>query len=77
MSLSGQRYGQLVQMSYATGDIDAAVRHAETEPGITGFRNAKLCFCYVDTRRQLGHYTEYLWADPALGGNAVAPWLPG
>ncbi len=26
----------------------------------------KLCFCYVDTRKRLGHYTEYLWADEAI-----------
>ena len=37
----------------------------------------KLCFCYVDTRRRLGHYTEYLWADPSLAGITAAPWLAG
>lgn len=35
----------------------------------------RLRFCYVDTRRSLGHYTEYLWADPSLAGSAAAPWL--
>lgn len=170
----GQRYGQLVQMSYITRDMDAALAHAEAELGLTGFARseseievlsygkpaklgvkaailnvgtglatrqfeiiqpvsgatgiyteavdlsghilnfhhvgiavpgpyaeweqlltdvatsgdefaysfpavpsaqAKLCFCYVDTRRRLGHYTEYLWADPRLKGMAAAPWL--
>ncbi len=26
----------------------------------------QLCFAYVDTRKCLGHYTEYLWIDEAL-----------
>lgn len=26
----------------------------------------KVCFCYVDTRKRLGHYTEYLWIDEAI-----------
>lgn len=26
----------------------------------------KVCFCYVDTRKRLGHYTEYLWVDDSL-----------
>lgn len=168
----GSRYGQLVQMSYITRDMDAAVAHAETELDITGLTRSeaeievlcygekrplavksaianvgtrqfeiiqpvsgaieiyteavdlsahvlnfhhigiavpgsyaewqrlledvktngdefaylfpavpssasKLCFCYVDTRRRLGHYTEYLWADPSLAGIAAAPWLTG
>ncbi|MCT2398192.1 VOC family protein [Novosphingobium mangrovi (ex Huang et al. 2023)] len=166
----GDRYGQLVQMSYITRDMDAAVAHAEAELGITGLTRGeaeievlsygekrplavksaianagsrqfeiiqpvsgaigiytdavdlsghilnfhhigiavpgpraewlrlledvkasedafaylfpavpsaedKLCFCYVDTRRRLGHYTEYLWADPSLTGIPAAPWL--
>lgn len=170
----GARYGQLIQMSYVTRDMDAAIIHAERELGITGLRRseseidvlsygrqarlrvksaianagmpgavrqfeiiepvsgvthiysegmdlsgallnfhhiamavpgprsawdglledvrqagddfallfpagpddeAKLCFCYVDTRARIGHFTEYLWADPSLAGIAIAPWL--
>ena len=26
----------------------------------------KVGFCYVDTRKRLGHYTEYLWVDEAI-----------
>ncbi len=26
----------------------------------------KVCFCYVDTRKRLGHYTEYLWVDETI-----------
>lgn len=26
----------------------------------------KVCFAYVDTRRRLGHYTEFLWVDEAI-----------
>lgn len=174
MTHIGRRYGQLIQMSYATRDMDAAIVHAETQLGITGLRRseseievlsygetrrlgvksaianigdpgglrqfeiiepisgiteiytdaadlsaqvlafhhigiavpgpyaewqallqdvrasgdalalqfpakpsdeAKLCFCYVDTRRRIGHFTEYLWADPSLTDIPVAPWL--
>jgi hypothetical protein len=174
MTHLGARYGQLVQMSYVTRDMDAAVAHAEAELGITGLARshaeievlsygtrrplavksaianvgepgkvrqfeiiepisgaieiyteavdlsspilnfhhvavavpgpyseweallaevrasgdafaflfpadpspeAGLCFCYVDTRRRIGHYTEYLWVDPKLAGIVAAPWL--
>ncbi len=170
MNPIGDRYGQLVQMSYITRDMDAAVAHAEAELGITGLSRGeaeievlsygekrplavksaianfgtrqfeiiqpvsgaievyteavdlsghilnfhhvgiavtgpwaewqrlledvkasgdaftylfpaepspedKLCFCYVDTRHRIGHYTEYLWADPSLAGIPAAPWL--
>lgn len=174
MTHLGPRYGQLVQMSYATRDLDAAVAHAQAELGISGLVRSEaeievlsygkrcrlsvksaianmgepgkvrqfeiiepvagatqiysdaldlsgpilnfhhvgvavpgpyaaweallddvqasgddfaflfpaepspesgLCFCYVDTRRRIGHYTEYLWADPSLKGIAAAPWL--
>lgn len=170
MNPIGDRYGQLVQMSYITRDMDAAVAHAVAELGITGLSRGeaeievlsygekrplavksaianfgtrqfeiiqpvsgaievytdamdlsghilnfhhvgiavtgpwtewqrllndvkasgdaftylfpaepspedKLCFCYVDTRHRIGHYTEYLWADPSLAGIPAAPWL--
>lgn len=174
MTHLGARYGQLVQMSYVTRDMDAAVAHAEAELGITGLARSQaeievlsygtrrplavksaianvgepgkvrqfeiiepisgaieiyteavdlsgpilnfhhvavavpgpyseweallaevrasgdafaflfpaepspeagLCFCYVDTRRRVGHYTEYLWVDPKLAGIVAAPWL--
>lgn len=26
----------------------------------------KFCFCYVDTRHRIGHYTEYLWVDEGI-----------
>ena len=32
-----------------------------------------LAFCYVDTRKRLGHYTEYLWVAPALKGMHAIP----
>ncbi|MFC0206135.1 hypothetical protein [Novosphingobium soli] len=37
MTHLGPRYGALVQMSYVTRDMDAAIAHAETQLGITGF----------------------------------------
>lgn len=36
--LPAARYGDLFQMSYVTRDRDAAVAHAETRLGFTGFR---------------------------------------
>jgi len=53
----------------ASGDDFAYLFPAEPAP------QTKLAFCYVDTRKRLGHYTEYLWADPSLAGIAAAPWL--
>jgi hypothetical protein len=35
----------------------------------------KVCFCYVDTRARLGHYTEYLWWHPSLTGLPAFPDL--
>ena len=37
--------------------------------------NPMLCFCYVDTRKRLGHYTEYLWIDESLKGIPAMPDL--
>ena len=36
---------------------------------------AKVAFCYVDTRARIGHYTEYLWWDEALSGLGGFPRL--
>lgn len=38
-------------------------------------RDEKLCFCYVDTRKRLGHFTEYLWIDESLKGMPAMPDL--
>jgi hypothetical protein len=35
----------------------------------------KVCFCYVDTRKRLGHYTEYLWVDESIKPIAAMPDL--
>lgn len=35
----------------------------------------KVAFCYVDTRKRLGHYTEYLWIDEAIKPFAAMPDL--
>ncbi len=32
-----------------------------------------LAFCYVDTRHRIGHFTEFLWVDPALNGLHAIP----
>src|SRR5579871_463992 len=53
----------------ASDDELAYLFPAEPDP------SSMLCFCYVDTRERIGHYTEYLWAHPSLAGVAAAPWL--
>ena len=35
----------------------------------------KVCFAYVDTRKRIGHYTEYLWVDEAIKPIAAMPDL--
>ena len=52
----------------ASGDEFSFLYPAAPDP------DAKLCFCYVDTRAKLGHHTEYLWWAPELSG--VVPSLP-
>jgi len=37
--------------------------------------SAMVAFCYVDTRRRLGHYTEYLWWAPQMAGLPSFPNL--
>ncbi|MFD1958046.1 hypothetical protein ACFSHP_00870 [Novosphingobium panipatense] len=59
----------LLDEVHASGDAMALLFPAVPSP------EAGLCFCYVDTRRRIGHFTEYLWADPSLAGIPVAPWL--
>jgi hypothetical protein len=44
----------------ASGDEFAFLFPAEPSP------DDKLSFCYVDTRKRLGHYTEFLWVDESL-----------
>ena len=35
----------------------------------------KVCFAYVDTRKRIGHYTEYLWVDESIKPIAAMPDL--
>lgn len=51
---------ELLDEVRASGDEFAYLFPAEPTP------DDKLCFCYVDTRKRLGHYTEYLWVDEAI-----------
>lgn len=44
----------------ASGDEFAFLFPPEPSP------DDKLAFCYVDTRKRLGHYTEYLWVDESI-----------
>lgn len=50
---------------------DAFAFSFPVEPG----PDDQLCFCYVDTRRRLGHYTEYLWWAEALNDMPSVPRL--
>jgi hypothetical protein len=37
----------------------------------------KVCFAYVDTRKRIGHYTEYLWVDEGIKPIPAMPDLDG
>lgn len=56
-------------------DWDETMAHIEKNPFpvvLKGGTPDMLQFCYVDTREWLGHFTEYIWANPdrwqQLGG---------
>lgn len=51
----------------ASGDEFAFLFPAEQRP------DQGLSFCYVDTRHRIGHYTEFLWVDPAIKGFHAIP----
>jgi hypothetical protein len=51
----------------ASGDQFAYLFPAEQRP------DQGLSFCYVDTRHRIGHYTEFLWVDPAIKGFHAIP----
>ena len=53
----------------ASGDEFAFLMPPEPTPA------DKVCFCYVDTRKRLGHYTEYLWVDESIKPIAAMPDL--
>ena len=44
----------------ASGDQFAFLMPAEPQD------DDQFCFCYVDTRLRIGHYTEYLWVDERI-----------
>lgn len=51
----------------ASGDQFAFLFPADQRP------DQGLSFCYVDTRHRIGHYTEFLWVDPAIKGFHAIP----
>ena len=42
---------------------------------VVGSDDDKICFAYVDTRKRIGHYTEYFWADESIKPIAAMPDL--
>lgn len=62
---------ELLDEVRASGDEFAYLFPVEPTP------DDKLCFCYVDTRKRLGHYTEYLWVDEAIKPIPAMPDLDG
>lgn len=62
-------FEQLLAEVRESGDTIAYLMPAEPDP------SAMVAFCYVDTRRRIGHYTEYLWWHPSLGGTHGFPNL--
>lgn len=63
------KWMELLAEVRASGDEFAFLFPAEPTP------DDKVCFCYVDTRKRLGHYTEYLWVDEAIKPIAAMPDL--
>ncbi|HEX8058179.1 MAG TPA: VOC family protein [Novosphingobium sp.] len=60
---------ELLDEIRASGDEFAYLFPPEQNP------DDKLCFCYVDTRKRLGHYTEFLWVDEGIKPIASMPDL--
>lgn len=54
-------------------DGDEIVQICEPAPG----EAPTACFAYVDNRRTLGHFTEYLWWASELNGSPAFPVLEG
>lgn len=54
------QWRELIAEIRASGDAFALLAPVEASD------EDKVCFCYVDTRKRLGHYTEYLWVDEAI-----------
>jgi hypothetical protein len=53
---------------HVVDDWDALWARVQTCPYpvvLKGGTPGKLSFCYIDTRAWLGHYTEYVWMEPA------------
>lgn len=63
------KFEELVAEVRASGDEIAFIHPPEAE------ENPMVAFCYVDTRRRLGHHTEYLWWHEALNGQPSFPNL--
>ena len=55
-----EQWRELIAEVRASGDDFAFLSPVEASD------EDQLCFCYVDTRKRIGHYTEYLWIDEAL-----------
>jgi hypothetical protein len=64
-----QQWRELLAEVRASGDDFAFLCPAvETD-------DDKVCFCYVDTRKRIGHYTEFLWVDESIKPIAAMPDL--
>ena len=65
------QWRELLAEVRASGDEFAFLSPAEPSD------EDKVCFCYVDTRKRLGHYTEYLWVDESIKPIPAMPDLDG
>ncbi len=64
-----QQWRELIAEVRASGDDFALLAPVEATD------DDKVCFAYVDTRKRIGHYTEYLWVDEAIKPIAAMPDL--
>lgn len=65
-----ENWAKLLDEIHASGDEFGFLAPIEPDP------SAQLCFCYVDTRKRVGHYTEFMWWDDALNGMPSVPNIP-
>jgi hypothetical protein len=60
-------FERLLEEVRASGDEIAFLHPVGAQP------EPMVAFCYVDTRRRIGHYTEYLWWHERLTGLPAFP----
>lgn len=72
LAVMGPYASWLDTLEQLRADGDEIVQISALDPGT----EPRACFAYVDNRRSLGHFTEYLWWAPSLNGSPAFPAMP-